>query len=273
MNNEKMNWEKVEKKEEEEGKLNKYGFIIIRHVNSEETNKYWNECVRCIHRLHVGIKIVVIDDNSILQFIKNDFPYENVEYVQSEFPQRGELLPYYYFYKNHYFENAVILHDSVFIQKKINFEGLNVNVLPLWHFSVYKNENLQNSLRMARYLNNNDIVVKKLMESSFDISFNKKWMGCFGVQSFINYDFLCNLQKKYNLFRLLECINNRLDRCCLERIMGILFFLEDSCISQIPSLFGDILKYSPKLTYKEHRKHMREYSYNRLPYIKVWTGR
>ena len=63
--------------------MDKYGFIIIRHVNSEETNKYWNECVRCIHKLHSRIKIVIIDDNSNQNFVQNDFNYENVEYVQS----------------------------------------------------------------------------------------------------------------------------------------------------------------------------------------------
>ena len=251
--------------------MDKYGFIIIRHVNSEETNKYWNECVRCIHKLHSGIKIVIIDDNSNQNFVQNDFNYENVEYVQSEFPQRGELLPYYYFYKNHYFENAVIIHDSVFIQKKISFEKINAKVIPLWHFSVYKNENLQNSLRIAGYLNNNDKIIKCLMESGFEMSLGKKWLGCFGVQSFINHAFLFKLQQKYNLFRLLECVRNRPDRCCLERIMGILFFLEEPNLTG--SLFGDILKYSPKITYQQHRIHMQTYKRSYLPYIKVWSGR
>ena len=119
--------------------------------------------------------------------------------------------------------------------------------------------------------NNNDKIIKCLMESGFEMSLGKKWLGCFGVQSFINHAFLSKLQQKYNLFRLLECVRNRPDRCCLERIMGVLFFLEEPNLTG--SLFGDILKYSPKITYQQHRTHMQKYKSSHLPYIKVWSGR
>ena len=33
-----------------------YGFIITRHVNSEETNKYWNQSVILFHK-QLGGKI------------------------------------------------------------------------------------------------------------------------------------------------------------------------------------------------------------------------
>ena len=92
-----------------------FGFIITRHVNSERTNKYWNLCIRCIRRYYNNT-IIVIDDNSNKSFIKADFEYKNVQFIQSEFPGAGELLPYYYFHLNKYFNNAVIIHDSVFIR-------------------------------------------------------------------------------------------------------------------------------------------------------------
>ena len=124
-----------------------FGFILTRYVHSVVTNKYWNECVQCIKRCYPLKKIIVIDDNSKKEFLNADHEYENVEYVISEFPGRGELLPYYYLYKNHYFDNAIIIHDSVFIQKRINFEYLiqkQVQVLPLWHFTCEKKENFHN---------------------------------------------------------------------------------------------------------------------------------
>ena len=99
--------------------MNSFGFIITRHVNSESTNRYWNHSVKCLRTLYPLKKIIVIDDNSKKEFLNADHEYENVEYVISEFPGRGELLPYYYLYKNHYFDNAIIIHDSVFIQKRI----------------------------------------------------------------------------------------------------------------------------------------------------------
>ena len=98
--------------------IDNYGFIITRHVNSEKTNMYWNRCVRCIRTFYPLKKIVIIDDNSDQSFVKDEFNYRNVIHIQSEFPGRGELLPYYYFHKNKFFENAVIIHDSVFFHER-----------------------------------------------------------------------------------------------------------------------------------------------------------
>lgn len=195
-----------------------YGFIITRHVNSETTNKYWNHCIQCIRRFYSAnkYKIVVIDDNSNKSFLKEDFQYENVEYVDTEFPGRGELLPYYYFHKNHYFENAIILHDSVFIHKNIKFSKILLPVLPLWHFSEEKCENLPNALRIVQVLKNNYNIQKKLIGSDKYnlLSFGSKnaLMGCFGVQSLINHSFLVKIQNKYNLFNLLHIVKTRNDR-------------------------------------------------------------
>ena len=79
--------------------MNNYGFIITRHVNSELTNKYWNNCVKCIRRFYPYRKIVIIDDNSNKDFVKSFYNFDNVEIIESKFPGRGELLPYYYFHK------------------------------------------------------------------------------------------------------------------------------------------------------------------------------
>ena len=76
-----------------------YGFIITRHVNSVTTNKYWNQSVKLIRNIYPLRKIVIIDDNSDQEFVKTDFDYQNLTIIQSEFPKRGELLPYYYYLK------------------------------------------------------------------------------------------------------------------------------------------------------------------------------
>ena len=101
-----------------------FGFIISRHVTSELTNKYWNHCIKQLNTLYPLTQIIIIDDNSNQEFVKEEDQYKNITVIQSEFPGRGELLPYYYFLKNKYFENAVIIHDSVFFHKRIPFELL-----------------------------------------------------------------------------------------------------------------------------------------------------
>jgi hypothetical protein len=71
-----------------------YGFILTRYVNSEKTNKYWNHCVKQLIRFYPFRKIVIIDDHSKKEFLKEDQIYPNVIIVDSEYHGRGELLPY-----------------------------------------------------------------------------------------------------------------------------------------------------------------------------------
>ena len=257
--------------------ISDYGFIITRHVNSEKTNKYWNNCVRCIRRLYPLRKIVIIDDNSNQNYVKSEFDYKNVVVIQSEFPGRGELLPYYYYLKDAFFKNAVIIHDSVFIHKRINFEKFSkIKVLPLWHFPADK-ENVQNTLRISSNLKNNFHIrsqLNKTDEMVINMNINKqKWRGVFGVQSYINYDFLKYLDMKYGITNMIRSVSCRADRCCLERIFGCLFCTEYNKLNNIKSLFGSIFKYQNwGYSYESYEE---DISKNRLPkyVVKVWTGR
>ena len=52
---------------------NSFGFIITRHISSDEHQNYWRECVRCIRNFYVNEQIIIIDDNSS---IKNDIDNE-----------------------------------------------------------------------------------------------------------------------------------------------------------------------------------------------------
>ena len=35
--------------------MNDFGFIITRHVNSELTNKYWNNCIQCLSPCPINV--------------------------------------------------------------------------------------------------------------------------------------------------------------------------------------------------------------------------
>jgi hypothetical protein len=252
-----------------------YGFIITRYVNSDTTNDYWNQCIRCLRKFYPRRKIVVIDDNSNYNFVKADYEYKNVEIVQSEFAKRGEFLPYYYYYHRKWFKNAVIIHDSIFIHKRIPFEKFSkVKVLPLWHFEA-DNENVNNSLRLISNFNHSHVLQRKLLLSDTFMQNHNKWYGCFGVQSYINHDFLVHIFNKYNMFSLIHKVNNRPDRCCLERIFGIIFTLESPFTRKMKSMFGSIQLYINNFSYS-----FENYKYDllvkkKLPHyiIKVWSGR
>jgi hypothetical protein len=254
--------------------MDNYGFIITRHVNSEKTNNYWNQSVKLIRTLYPFKKIIIIDDNSNYQYVKQDFDYKNLEVIQSEFPGRGELLPYYYFLKHKFFKNAVIIHDSVFLHSRINFDVLNgINVLPLWFFYSDK-ENVDNTKRIAKKLKNNFLVVNKL-DNDLNILGLKldKWYGCFGVQSYINLKFLEHLENKYGITNMISAVKCRTDRCSLERIFGILFYNEFPRLHKLKSLFGDIMTYQKwGYTYDEYIENLKKSSIPKSV-VKVWTGR
>jgi hypothetical protein len=255
---------------------NDYGFILTRHVNSENTNNYWNQCVKLLRVFYPKKKIIVIDDNSNYAFVKAEFDYANVHVIRSEFPQRGELLPYYYYLKHQFFSNAIILHDSVFFHRRINFEKFVKNgtrVLPLWCFHA-DTENVTNTMRIVRHLLNYPAIQGKLtMENTLLGLTHNNWYGCFGVQSYINLRFLKQIDAKYKIANLLAAVHCRADRCCLERIFGCIFCTESSKAVQQMSLLGNITSYHRwGYTYDEY---IRDFKNGKVPklVVKVWTGR
>ena len=253
----------------------KYGVIMTRHVTSNETNHYWNYAIKCLRRIYPNMKIVIIDDNSNYQFVKSYHEYRNVDIIQSEFKGRGELLPYIYYIKQPFFENALIMHDSVFIHSHINFEkliGEHIKVMPLWFFHPDK-EDLDNRLRIASNLKNAYSITNQLNLNDNVLGMpHLKWYGCFGVQCFINREFLLYLQNKYSITNLIHSVHNRQDRQCLERIFGCLFSTEYKGSSK-KALLGDIMKYQQYgYSYKQYVNDIKK---GRLPrrIVKVWTGR
>ena len=247
----------------------KLGFVITRHVNSENTNRYWIECINQIRLFYPDNFIMIVDDNSNYEFIKTptELKLHNCLFIKSEYPGRGEMLAYYYFYKYKLFEKAMIMHDSVFLQNKQEFNE-EEHVQFLWNFDEFKYADKEELEKCISYLNNST----ELLELYKDPS---RWTGCFGMMSVIDYNFLKLIVEKYNLFILLDHIKCRKERCYMERIIAILCCNETSNCS---NLFGDITKdFLPQYTIMSYT--YDQYIYNKQfttlndKIIKVWTGR
>jgi hypothetical protein len=257
--------------------MSNYGFIITRHVNSETTNKYWNQCVKLIRTFYPLRKIVIIDDNSNEDFLKADFNYENLTVIQSEYPKRGELLPYIYYLKYQWFPNAVIIHDSLFIHRKISFEKFTIPVIPLWHH-FYDKENIGNIIRITSSLTNNRHLIRKITQQEelvLNLGFsNNKFNLCFGGQCYIKLSFLQRLQQKYNITNMVNAVHSRTDRCSLERVLGLLFCEECPKLLKYNSLFGDIMR-TPRAFAYNYDDYNADLKKKRLinPFVKIWTGR
>jgi hypothetical protein len=76
---------------------------------------------------------------------------------------------------------------------------------------------------------------------------------------------------KYNLINLVKAVKTKTDRCCLERIMGLIFGLEKKYNNK--SLLGNIHTYSKwGITFEDYMNNLKQRK-KVLPIVKVWTGR
>jgi hypothetical protein len=245
--------------EKEGAEPEKIGFIILRNVNNRITNEYWKECYKCIKQFYPKNRILIIDDNSDYSFVTNDY-LDNTMIIRSDYPKRGEFLPYYYYLKTKFCETAVFLHDSVFIKKYIDFSVSTYKIL-----LDFGKQNINDGMQYQKPL------LHALNNTKLNDFYNKKdngiWKGCFGAMSVVTYSYLKSIDQEFRISSLIPHITSRDLRCAFERIIG--------CLLQInvieTSLFGDIMKYCPwGLTYNQYLK--QDYNKN-LPLIKVWTGR
>lgn len=240
------------------------GFIITRHVCSEVTNKYWNESYRTIRKFYPTELIMIIDDNSLPQFVhvEDDLFLMNCIIIQSEFRGAGEILPYYYFLKYQLFEKAVILHDSVFLQSRIDFEKIE-DVHFLWHFTQHCWDNIQDEVGLLQYMTNNTKLIEFYHQKHL-------WYGCFGAQSIVSLRFLQHLEDTYQFSRILPHVSSRVQRYAIERILGCMFTMEKRSLLHNPSLFGIIFDFLPwGFSFSNYLEH----SPSHLPVIKVWSER
>ena len=232
------------------------GFIMLRHVNNAFTNKYWINCYKCIRQYYPENKILIIDDNSNQEYISNEVLYKT-RIIKSEYPGRGELLPYFYYLHNKEFDSALIIHDSVFINKKVDLSVNNYKIL--WSFE-HRWDQIYDETRMIDKFNN--LELKQFYENK------SLWKGCFGCMSIITHDYLVFINNTYDISKLLDCVKTRFNRCSFERVIACLLQIHShKNKNKNKTLFGNIHKYCPwGIKYNDKEKYD-------LPFIKVWTGR
>jgi len=233
------------------------GFIIIRHVNSKITDLYWKESYTCIRKFYDN-PIIIIDDRSN-HFLNENITLTNCTVIyDKEHKGSGEILPYYYFHKLKPFDTAVIIHDSVFIQSKIDFNTDTIRFL--WSFEHWSSEMILNEISE---LSKNLEYHSELSE----IQNKKRWKGCFGCMSVIKWNFLNTLHNKHKLFDILPKIKTRANRELMERIIALISY---NNTKMGESQFGDIHQY---ITWGTTFIEYLTKDYSKYPIMKVWTGR
>lgn len=236
------------------------GFIILRHVNNKKTDAYWKKSYESIRKFYGNIKIVMIDDNSNYDYVDKNYEEKmlNVEIIKSEFHGRGELLPYYYYLKYKFFDIACIIHDSVFVNKHVDF--FTKDYITLWCAKTHLYDDVVEEKRIL-----------KVYDEAVNIFYDdkNKWDICFGGMTIINYDFLHKVNEKYNFEKLLNLISSRKERMCFERIIACLLGTNSNSKK---CLFGDIHSYCKwEMSHDEYIN--GDEKTRDLPFIKIWSGR
>lgn len=237
------------------------GFIILRHVTSPETNRYWNICYQRIREFYPSRTILIIDDNSNPEYITADERtyLHNYFVIQSEYPGRGELLPYYYYARVPFCSTAVILHDSTFMNAYVPFSAKKYR--PLWDFDHASDQSADEAKIIASLTHDDSELVRFYWAKHL-------WKGCFGGMAVINHNYLISITRMYDFTVLLQHIVNRYHRQSFERIIACMlrFHVKDEDAES--SLFGDIASYCRwGIPFAERG------TCDHLPLIKVWTGR
>jgi hypothetical protein len=211
----------------------------------------------------------VIHTQVVLEILTTDDTLTDTTIIESEYKGRGELLPYYYYSKCGWFENAIILHDSVFIHKKIELKIENGAYKMLWTFPHIYNQP-ENEKRLFWNLNYTNEMLSFYNDKN-------KWSGCFGGMSIISHDFISSIDKKYDLSNLLEAITTRSNRCAFERIIACLMachYIEyKKAYPTHTILLGFIHTYQNwGYTYDQYLADLQTNKIT-IPFVKVWTGR
>lgn len=229
------------------------GFIMLRHVNSPNANHLWMHCYDCIRKFYPENHILIIDDNSKPEYILSKKLYKTF-ILNSEFPQRGEVLPYYYYIQSKLFDIAVIIHDSVFVNTYMDFSKIET-YQTFWEFE-HDWDNPDDEQRILNAFHDNTLNLTHLDKSL--------WKGCFGGMSVISFEYLKSINDVYDFRILLDLILNRYNRMSFERVLAILLQSQ----SKQTSLLGNIHKYCDYGIPFEKKD-----NYTHLPFIKVWSGR
>jgi hypothetical protein len=250
-------------------------FIVLRHVNNETTNDYWQESCEKINQYYPDKHIFVIDDHSKTEYLNQTRSLKNITVIQSEFsPGKGEILPYYYFHKYKWDTHAIVFHDSVYIKDAFFDEShLPSRVKFLWHTDNHTWDSRYREALMIKGLKDS----KPLLD--YYLTQRHSWALCFGVMSIVSHEFLETINTKYDFFNVLvPQINTRDDRMRLERIYGVIccFECKDELLND-KSYIGDINiinkwdytweKYKNAI---ENQRLKQEYPY---ALVRVFTGR
>jgi len=240
--------------------ITKEGIIMLRHVSDKKSDLFWKHCYDCIRNFYPTSNVLIIDDNSKYEFITDKELDKNVIVIQSEYPGRGELLPYYYYSLpgNNFCETALCIHDSMFITRYIDIGDVKTCKM-LWSFSNHHPYDIDNAHRILSCYKD------KKLNNLFN---SNQWKGCFGGMCIINHNYLLEINNQYKIKLMLNKVTKRAEREAFERVWGVIMQVCEKTSNFNNTLIGDIHNKTYWGTTWEQRN-----EYKRHPITKTWYSR
>lgn len=238
--------------------MRRVGFIVATCIRKSDHMKSLEICIQSILRFYTSEQIVIIVDFtselSMIQQMKDTFPHIIFETDVPHVP--ADMLMLYFFKKNHYFDLAITLQDSMSIFEPFDVENVK-DIEFLWHFTNHRLQwsvitepqtefNMIHNIKVHDDLNMycithliNNIAFKEYCTA---IYFNKdKWSGSFGSLSLITYDSLIKLDKSTGIIDLMLKMNSNRLRRSIESIFALAcqFYLNKEIHSSYDGLYFD----------------------------------
>lgn len=215
-----------------------FGFIIPTYIATEAHLAVLKEGLRRI-RLYHNYPIVIINDHSPIDLSNLEKEFKDVTVELSLNKGAGEMNPYLHYYLHKYFDTAIILHDSMHLNKPLENIGLVLDIKFVRHFTNHVihwstlTEPKTDYNQKYGIKTHDDLIIHLLKKvlSEKNLPFldfclerypkKRTWVGCYGIQTIITHDFLKELQEKTNILDFTVIATNRRSRCAMESIFAL----------------------------------------------------
>ena len=248
-----------------------FGFIIPTYCKTNQHLDVLKYCIKSIRNFYPTNKIIIINDFSLIDISKPFINDLNINIIMSTQKGAADTSAYEYFYNNKVFDTAVIMHDSMFFENKVEIDKIE-NILPLWHATnhrkewdttkvprtqipdIFKNEVTTHSehiiIHIKRILGDTEFT-----KYALDLYKQKeRWSVTFGPSVIISHNFLTELQEKTNILSLFKQLYTNWQRRIAESVLslGIHYLLGDKTNEKsLNGLYYDGIKHPSSLCHNQ----------------------
>lgn len=231
-----------------------------------------------------NVKIYIVDDHSplqptSLQVIASD---PCIQIHKNPHPQSGEFGAMYWYWTSKTFAPepyAFIIHDSMMCRETLPVIQLigdeskpEQAAWMLWHFDSAFGYHLTEVFELFSKMSKSEEELRNYYV--IYSKYNRDWVGCFGMASFVARQNLQTLQDTFSLFTPISHVCTRSYRQAMERVYGLTFCQMFGKKTLCGSIFKHPAVDSPEwatISY-EKKKSFRQDQYC-APFLKTWFGR